>query len=143
MNTIKTEVKILLVEDNEGDIILTKEALKEGRIKNQVWLAMDGQEALDLLNTAASLPDLILLDINLPKMSGLEVLGAIKKDDRLKMIPVIMLSTSETENDVLNSYANHASCFITKPVDYNRFMDVVRTIDDFWISIVRLPQNNK
>lgn len=143
MNTIKTEVKILLVEDNEGDIILTKEALKEGRIKNQVWVAMDGQEALDLLNTAASLPDLILLDINLPKMSGLEVLGAIKKDDRLKMIPVIMLSTSETENDVLNSYANHASCFITKPVDYNRFMDVVRTIDDFWISIVRLPQNNK
>lgn len=143
MNTIKTEVKILLVEDNEGDIILTKEALKEGRIKNQVWVAMDGQEALDLLNTAASLPDLILLDINLPKMSGLEVLGAIKKDDRLKMIPVIMLSTSETENDVLNSYANHASCFITKPVDYNRFMDIVRTIDDFWISIVRLPQNNK
>lgn len=143
MNTIKTEVKILLVEDNEGDIILTKEALKEGRIKNQVWVAMDGQEALDLLNTAASLPDLILLDINLPKMSGLEVLGAIKKDDRLKMIPVIMLSTSETEHDVLNSYANHASCFITKPVDYNRFMDVVRTIDDFWISIVRLPQNNK
>lgn len=143
MNTIKTEVKILLVEDNEGDIILTKEALKEGRIKNQVWLAMDGQEALDLLNTAASLPDLILLDINLPKMSGLEVLGAIKKDDRLKMIPVIMLSTSETENDVLNSYANHASCFITKPVDYNRFMDVVRTIDNFWISVVRLPNNNK
>jgi len=143
MNITKTEVKILLVEDNEGDIILTKEALKEGRLKNQVWVAMDGQEALDMLNTASSLPDLILLDINLPKISGLEVLGAIKKDDRLKMIPVIMLSTSETENDILNSYANHASCFITKPVDYNRFMDVVRTIDDFWISIVRLPNNNK
>lgn len=142
MNITKTEVKILLVEDNEGDIILTKEALKEGRIKNQVWVAMDGQEALDMLNTAASLPDLILLDINLPKISGLEVLGAIKKDDRLKMIPVIMLSTSETENDILNSYANHASCFIIKPVDYNRFMDVVRTIDDFWISVVRLPNNN-
>lgn len=134
------EIKILLVEDNEGDIILTREALKDGRIKNEVSVAQDGQEALDILHAAESLPDIILLDINLPKVNGLEVLAEIKKDDRLKMIPVIMLSTSSAESDIINSYANYASCFITKPVDYNRFIEVVRTIEDFWISIVKLPQ---
>ncbi|WP_276503191.1 response regulator [Terrimonas pollutisoli] len=137
------EIKILLVEDNEGDIILTREALLEGKIKNEVSVAMDGQEALDMLQSATSLPDLVLLDINLPKMNGLEVLAAIKKDDRLKMIPVIMLSTSASERDIKDSYSNHASCFITKPVDYNRFMEVVRTIEDFWITVVRLPNNIK
>lgn len=135
------ELNILLVEDNEGDIILTKEALKEGRIKNKILIATDGQEALDMLTIAKSLPDLILMDINLPKLSGLEVLAAVKKDVRLKMIPVIMLSTSDAESDILNSYNNYASCFITKPADYNRFIKVVRTIEDFWISIVRLPQS--
>lgn len=140
----KTEVSILLVEDNEGDIILTKEALKEGKLQNNVQLAMDGQEALDILHDRNNpLPDLILLDINLPKLNGLEVLTAIKSDSRLKLIPVIMLSTSGAECDVLNSYFNHASCFITKPVDYNRFMEVVRTIEDFWISIVRLPKKER
>lgn len=137
------EVKILLVEDNEGDIILTKEALLEGKLKNEVSVAIDGQEALDLLRSSTSLPDLILLDINLPKMNGLEVLAAIKKDDRLKMIPVIMLSTSAAESDIKDSYANHASCFITKPVDYNRFIEVIRTIEDFWITVVHLPNNIK
>lgn len=134
------EVHILLVEDNEGDIILTKEALKEARIKNRISVAMDGQEALDFLDAAGPLPDLILLDINLPKVSGLEVLAIIKADKKLKMIPVIMLSTSSSEEDVLNSYSNHANCFIIKPVDLPRFMDVVKTIEDFWISIVKLPQ---
>ncbi|MEO5563330.1 MAG: response regulator [Chitinophagaceae bacterium] len=135
-----TEIEILLVEDNEGDIVLTREALKEGRIKNKISVAKDGQEALNMLAAATSLPDLILLDINLPKISGLEVLMNIKKDDRLRSIPVIMLSTSEEQNDILTSYSNYANCFITKPVDFNRFMDVVRSIEDFWISIVKLPQ---
>lgn len=134
------EVQILLVEDNEGDIILTKEALKEGKIKNNITVAKDGQAALDLLNETDSLPDLILLDINLPKVNGLEVLAVIKNDDRFKSIPVIMLSTSGAQNDILTSYNNYANCFITKPVDFNRFMEVVRTIEDFWVSIVKLPR---
>lgn len=133
------EAKILLVEDNEGDIILTKEALKEAKIKNEICVAMDGQQALDILN-GPELPDMILLDINLPKVDGLEVLSTIKKDDRLKKIPVIMLSTSSAESDISTSYNNHANCFITKPVDLLHFMEVVKTIEDFWISIVKLPQ---
>jgi two-component system, chemotaxis family, response regulator Rcp1 len=134
------EVQILLIEDNEGDVILTMEALKEGRIKNKIDVASDGQAALDYLSSSVNLPDLILLDINLPKLNGLEVLSAIKTDKRLRTIPVIMLSTSGAENDILTSYNNHANCFIIKPVDFNRFMDVVRTIEDFWISIVKLQK---
>ena len=134
------EIKILLVEDNEGDIVLTQEALKDGRIKNNIIIARDGVEALALLDSGESLPDLILLDINLPKLNGLEVLTAIKTDLRLKTIPVIMLSTSDEQNDILTSYYNYANCFITKPVDFNRFIDVVRTIETFWISIVKLPK---
>jgi CheY-like chemotaxis protein len=134
-------VNILLVEDNEGDIILTLEALKEARINNYVSIARDGEEALELLNKTDHLPDLILLDINLPKIDGLEVLSTIKNDDRLKMIPVIMLTTSSAEKDIRTSYANHANCFIIKPVDLPRFMEVVKTIEDFWISIVKLPKN--
>jgi chemotaxis family two-component system response regulator Rcp1 len=135
-----TDVKILLVEDNEGDIILTKEALKEGKLKNEVSVARDGEAALEMLANTSVLPDLILLDINLPKLNGLEVLAAIKKDNRLKMIPVIMLSTSSAEKDILTSYNSHANCFITKPVDFTSFIDVIRTIEDFWISIVKLPR---
>ena len=134
------EIKILLVEDNEGDIILTQEALRDGKIKNNIILARDGVEALAVLDSGESLPDLILLDINLPKLNGLEVLTAIKTDPRLKTIPVIMLSTSDEQNDILTSYNNYANCFITKPVDFNRFIDVVRTIETFWISIVKLPK---
>lgn len=134
------EIKILLVEDNEGDIVLTQEALKDGRIKNNIILARDGVEALAILDSGEELPDLILLDINLPKLNGLEVLTAIKTDPRLKTIPVIMLSTSDEQNDIFTSYSNYANCFITKPVDFNRFIDVVRTIEEFWISIVKLPK---
>ena len=134
------EIKILLVEDNEGDIILTQEALRDGKIKNNIIIARDGVEALAVLDSGESLPDLILLDINLPKLNGLEVLTAIKTDPRLKTIPVIMLSTSDEQNDILTSYNNYANCFITKPVDFNRFIDVVRTIETFWISIVKLPK---
>lgn len=134
------EVQILLVEDNDGDIILTQEALKEGKIKNQISVARDGEEAINMLNETNNLPDLILLDINLPKVNGFEVLSAIKTNDRLKAIPVIMLSTSGAEKDVLTSYNNYANCFITKPVDFTRFMEVVRTIENFWVSLVKLPR---
>jgi chemotaxis family two-component system response regulator Rcp1 len=134
------EIKILLAEDNEGDIVLTQEALKDGRIKNNIVIARDGVEALAMLDSGESLPDLILLDINLPKLNGLEVLTAIKTDPRLKTIPVIMLSTSDEQNDIVSSYNNYANCFITKPVDFNRFIEVVRSIEEFWISIVKLPK---
>jgi two-component system, chemotaxis family, response regulator Rcp1 len=138
-----TEIQILLVEDNEGDILLTKEALKEGRLKNEISVARDGQEALELLNSGSALPDLILLDINLPRVSGLELLSVIKTDIRFKMIPVIMLSTSGTASDIHSSYNNHANCFITKPVDFHRFMEVVHSIENFWISIVKLPPKSR
>src|SRR5579872_7373243 len=139
------EVHILLVEDNEGDIVLTIEALNEARIINKISVARDGAEAIRFLNReqefqGGDLPDLILLDINLPRVDGMEVLSIIKNDAELKRIPVIMLTTSSSERDILTSYDNHANCYITKPVDLNRFMDVVRTIEDFWISIVKLPK---
>ena len=134
------EIKILLVEDNEGDVLLTREALKESRIKNEMTVAINGELALSMLSDGSALPDLILLDINLPKIDGLEVLTKIKTSDRLKIIPVIMLSTSSAEKDILASYANHANCFITKPVDLPRFMEMIRTIEDFWIRLVNLPQ---
>ena len=139
------EVHILLVEDNEGDIVLTIEALNEARIINKISVARDGAEAIRFLNReqefrGGDLPDLILLDINLPRVDGMEVLSIIKNDAELKRIPVIMLTTSSSEKDILTSYDNHANCYITKPVDLNRFMDVVRTIEDFWISIVKLPK---
>jgi len=139
------QVHILLVDDNEGDILLTVEALNEARIINKISVARDGQEALQFLNKErqfrdSETPDLILLDINLPKMDGTEVLAIIKNDPELRRIPVIMLTTSSAERDILVSYDNHANCYITKPVDLDRFMSVVRTIEDFWISIVKLPK---
>ena len=137
------QIHILLVDDNEGDILLTREALDDARIINKISIAYDGLEAIRFLKKdpgGAETPDLILLDINLPKMNGTEVLGIIKSDPDLKRIPVIMLTTSSAEKDILASYDNHANCYITKPVDLDRFMDVVRTIEDFWISIVKLPK---
>lgn len=138
------EIHILLVDDNEGDILLTKEALDDARIINKISIAYDGLEAIHFLKDppARDMPDLILLDINLPRMNGTEVLEVIKSDPELKRIPVIMLTTSSAEKDILASYNNHANCYITKPVDLDRFMDVVRTIEDFWISIVKLPKAN-
>ena len=133
-------IHILLVEDNEGDIVLTLEALKDARIRNHVTVARDGEEALTFLRETDNLPDMVLLDINLPKVDGLEVLNTIKTTDELKMIPVIMLSTSAAESDISYSYAHHANCFITKPVNLSCFMDVIRTIENFWITIVKLPK---
>jgi CheY-like chemotaxis protein len=139
------EVHILLVDDNEGDILLTREALQDARIINRISIAYDGLDAIRFLKappTREDMPDLILLDINLPRMNGTEVLEIIKNDPELRRIPVIMLTTSSAEKDILASYDNHANCYITKPVDLDRFMDVVRTIEDFWISIVKLPKAN-
>src|SRR5580658_5941463 len=141
------QIHILLVDDNEGDIFLTREALDEAQIINQISIAQDGVEAIEFLKSCLrhdgpSMPDLILLDINLPKMDGTEVLSIIKNDPELKRIPVIMLTTSSAAKDILASYDNHANCYITKPVDLNRFMDVVRTIENFWISVVRLPKTH-
>lgn len=141
------EIHILLVEDNEGDIVLTREALSDAKIKNKVSVARDGEEALQYLNNAFEdaeelIPDLILLDINLPKVDGKEVLHYIKTTPGLKRIPVVMLSTSSNELDVADSYNNYANCFITKPVDFNKFFDVVKMIEDFWITIVKLPSKN-
>ena len=137
-------IHILLVDDNEGDILLTREALEEARIVNKISIAHDGMEAIQFLRNnrpfGGEKPDLILLDINLPKMDGKEVLGIIKNDPDLRRIPVIMLTTSSSEKDIFTSYDNHANCYITKPVDLEKFMDVVRTIEDFWISIVKLPK---
>ena len=139
------EIHILLVDDNEGDILLTKEALEEAKIVNRISVAYDGVQALNFLKKEPPFlheesPDLILLDINLPRMDGTELLSIIKRDPELRRIPVIMLTTSSSERDILTSYDNHANCYITKPVDLERFMDVVRTIEDFWISIVKLPK---
>ena len=141
------QIHILLVDDNEGDIFLTREALEDARIINKVSVAYDGVEALGFLraclaNGMSYMPDLILLDINLPKMDGTELLSIVKSDPDLKRIPVIMLTTSSSEKDILASYDNYANCYITKPVDLDRFMDVVRTIEDFWISIVKLPKTH-
>ncbi|MDR9418924.1 response regulator [Gracilimonas sp.] len=138
------EIHILLVEDNEGDIVLTKEALDEGKIKNSISVVRDGWEAVQYLEKKngykdAAEPDLILLDINLPKMNGHKVLKHIKTHDHLKHIPVIMLTTSSDEVDIYKSYQNHSNCYITKPVDINNFIDVISTLEDFWISIFQLP----
>ena len=139
------EIHILLVEDNEGDVVLTLEALREAKLCNKISVVRDGEEALQFLYregkyAAAELPQLILLDINLPKMDGKEVLNRIKNDTNLKKIPVIILTTSSSEKDILESYNNHANCYVTKPVDLQSFIDVIHTIEGFWISIVQLPK---
>jgi len=137
-------IHILLVEDNEGDILLTKEALEDAKLIINLSIARDGREAVDFLvkqsdRGYSELPDLILLDINLPKKNGHEVLKYVKEDANLKHIPVIMLTTSSSEKDINLSYHNYVNCYITKPVEVNNFLDVVATIENFWISIVKLP----
>ncbi len=137
-------IEILLVEDNPADVRLTQEALREGKVKNSLNVARDGAEALAFLrregpHAGAPRPDLILLDLNLPKKDGREVLAEIKADDELKRIPVVVLTTSSAELDILKSYSLHANCYITKPVDLEQFVTVVKAIDDFWLTVVRLP----
>lgn len=140
-------IHILLVEDNEGDIVLTTEALQDGKIKNSISVVRDGKQAIDYLRKENGYedskdPDLILLDINLPKINGHEVLKRIKNNPDLVHIPVIMLTTSSDEMDVKKSYENHSNCYITKPVDINNFLEVIASIENFWISIVQLPAHN-
>lgn len=141
-------INILLVEDNAGDILLTTEALEEGRIANRVDVVKDGKAAIDYLDKvspyeSAIMPDLILLDVNLPKKNGHEVLLYIKSSDKLRHIPVIMLTTSSSERDITLSYKNHANCFITKPVEVDDFMAAISKIEDFWLSVVKLPASKQ
>jgi CheY-like chemotaxis protein len=137
-------VSILLVEDNPGDVRLTREALREGNVVNELQVARDGIEALDLLSrrgqfAGAARPDLILLDLNLPRKDGREVLAELKADEALRRIPVVVLTTSQAEEDILASYDLHANCYIAKPVDLDRFIEVVKSIDVFWLGVVALP----
>ena len=137
-------VEILLVEDNPGDYRLTQEALREGKVYNNLHWAKDGVDALDFLKRRgrhkdAPRPDIVLLDLNLPKKDGREVLEEIKTDDDLKSIPVVILTTSKAEEDVLRSYDLHANCYVTKPVDLDKFIVVVQSIDRFWLTIATLP----
>ena len=147
MKTYK-EVEILLVEDNPGDVRLTREALNVGRLLYHMDVVTDGVEALAYLRhevpyTGSPLPDLILLDLNLPRMDGRELLGIIKSEPTIKCIPVVVLTTSKAEEDIIKSYNLHANCFITKPVDLDQFMAVIRSIEEFWFTIVRLPDKEK
>jgi chemotaxis family two-component system response regulator Rcp1 len=137
-------IEILMVEDNPGDVRLTVEALKEGKVRNNFHTVEDGELALAFLRrqgdyAKAPHPDLILLDLNLPKMSGREVLAEIKEDPELRRIPVVILTVSKAEQDILKSYNLHANCYITKPVDLDQFLEVVKSIENFWLTVVMLP----
>jgi len=135
-------IHILLVEDNEGDIIMTIEALEDSKIINKVTVLKDGKAAIDFFENAdrsTELPDLVLLDINLPKKSGHEVLRYIKKSENYNQVPVIMLTTSSAEKDILSAYKHYANCYITKPIEVTEFMDAISKIEDFWINIVSIP----
>ncbi len=142
--TFGKPVEILLVEDNPGDVDLALEALEDSKISNTVSVVGDGEEAMAFLRrsgkyTAAPRPDLILLDLNMPKKDGREVLAEIKADEDLKRIPVVILTSSQTEEDIFRSYNLHANCYITKPIDLHQFIRVVKAIEDFWLTIVSLP----
>lgn len=137
-------IDILLVEDNPGDIRLTQEALKESKVRNRLNIVNDGVEALDFLRQKAPFenaprPDIILLDLNLPRKDGRAVLEEIKADADLRRIPVVILTTSDDEHDILRSYDLHANCYITKPLDLHQFASIVKTIENFWFQIVKLP----
>lgn len=137
-------VHILLVEDNEGDIVLTQEAFKAGALTNLISVARDGEEALDFLYKRgkfidAERPDIVLLDINIPKINGHEVLSIAKRDDNLKQIPVVMLTTSSSDADISDAYSNYANSYIIKPIDLSKFMEAVIKIENFWLTLVTLP----
>ncbi len=139
------QAEILLVEDNPGDVGLVREAMRVAKMTNRMSVAQDGEEAMQFLRRQgrfadAPRPDLILLDLNLPKKDGREVLAEIKGDPDLKLIPVVILTTSDDEEDVERAYSLHANCYVTKPVDFNKFMQVVRQIDEFWVKVVTLPR---
>jgi CheY-like chemotaxis protein len=137
-------VDVLLVEDDEGDVLMTREAFEYHKIQNRLHVVSDGKQALEFLRRTgryadAPRPGLVLLDVNLPRLSGLEVLAELKKDDRLLTIPVIMLTTSQAEQDILRSYSLHANAYISKPVGFEPFIDAIRQIDSFFLTLVKLP----
>jgi CheY-like chemotaxis protein len=139
------ELQILLVEDNEGDILLTLEAFKELKVSNTVAVVRDGAEAIEFLKKEGQfincvMPNLILLDINMPRLNGIEVLDFIKKDEKLKKIPVVMLTTSSSDADIAACYERSANCFITKPMDFEKFLDIVQSIESFWFNVAQLPR---
>ena len=143
---MKNKIHLLLIEDNEGDIILTREALENSLIIETMEISRDGNAAIEyleyvLINKEIQLPDIILLDINLPKVNGQEVLQFIKEHENLKQIPVIMLSTSSSEKDVVTSYKNYANCFISKPVEVDNFMSVISKIEEFWLQTAIIPHS--
>ncbi|MBB5956883.1 CheY-like chemotaxis protein [Saccharothrix tamanrassetensis] len=145
MNDSMSVVDVLLVEDDPGDALMTQEAFEHHKIRNQLHVVRDGVEALEFLrregeHADAPRPGLILLDLNLPKMDGREVLAEVKADQSLRSIPVVVLTTSEAEEDILRSYNLHANAYVTKPVDFDRFIEVVRQIDDFFVTVVKLPR---
>ncbi|MGZ7067381.1 MAG: response regulator [Methanobacterium sp.] len=142
------QVEILLVEDNEGDVGLIEEVFEDAKIRNNLHVTEDGEEAMLFLHkegefSDAPRPDMILLDLNLPKKDGREVLKEIKMDDDLKRIPVVVLTTSKAEKDILKSYDLHANSYITKPVDFDQFIKVIKSIEDFWLDVVKLPSKSE
>ena len=135
---------MLLVEDDDGDVLMTREAFEHHKIRNKLHVVQDGEEALQFLRREgeyadAPRPGLILLDLNLPRRDGREVLAELKADPELRVIPVVVLTTSEAEEDILRSYSLHANAYVSKPVDFDRFIDVIRQIDDFFVTVVKLP----
>jgi CheY-like chemotaxis protein len=139
-------IHILLVEDDAGDVLMTREALDEGKVANRLDVVSDGVEAMEYLRSAGSTPerprpDLVLLDLNLPRKGGLEVLEEVKSDPDLRRIPVVVLTTSDAERDIVSSYDLHANAYITKPVDFEQFVSVVRQVDEFFVSVVVLPNS--
>jgi len=137
-------IDILLVEDNPGDVRLAQEALKESKVRNKLYVVEDGVEAMAFLrrqgrHADAPRPDLILLDLNLPRKSGREVLAEVKTDSDLRRIPVVVLTVSKAEEDIIKCYDHHANCYITKPLDFSQFMEVTKSVEDFWLNIVKLP----
>jgi two-component system, chemotaxis family, response regulator Rcp1 len=140
-------IEILLVEDNPGDVVLTREALRDGKIHIHLDVVTDGEQALARLRrqgtfASAARPDLILLDLNLPRLSGREVLAAVKADEHLRRIPVVVLTSSQAEQDIVASYDLNANCYISKPVDLDQFIRVVKSIEEFWLTVVKLPRGN-
>jgi CheY-like chemotaxis protein len=138
--------EVLLVEDSPGDVRLTREALKEGKVRNNLSVVSDGVEAMEFLRREgkykdAPRPDIVLLDLNMPRKDGREVLAEMKSDEQLKRIPVVVLTTSEAEQDILRTYDLHANCYLTKPVDLEQFISIVKSVEDFWLTIVQLPKS--
>ncbi|MEV0350854.1 response regulator [Nonomuraea sp. NPDC050680] len=148
MTTDWRPIEVLLVEDDQGDVLLTKEAFDFNKVRNRLHVVNDGEQAMAFLRREdgyhdAPTPDLILLDLNLPRMGGLEVLTEVKADAELRTIPVVILTTSEAEEDILHSYRLHANAYVSKPVDFEQFIRVVRQIDDFFVTVVKLPSKGQ